>query len=346
MLAAVSDTLGAAAADDGARRVLEALEAAVTDASQLEGSVRHGGAAGLLGGRIMIERAPAALARTIATVLGAQLKELDRLAEAAAAEGVGLIAGWDVGGRAPLAKLYANASDAAAKIRSALAARLGLHGAPHVIGVNASAGGAQWKVYRQDPDTAALADEVGGAAPWLARLAEGLAVAGVASWDVGDGALTPRAFFVAIGTPDAQRARAVVDALPGGRDANFEAALGFDPGPVRSIGVSAGNREHWTVYFKPRRADDPVYALDPVAAFRVGDVEVGVYVEPLRPDGRAYATTDRYAISYRTRDGAPQRVAVEALMGWVVARVRAAERAGATSFDLSAPPEPWNAAGA
>ena len=69
---------------------------------------------------------------------------------------------------------------------------------------------------------------------------------------------------------------------------------------------------------------------------------MGVFVEPSDRAERAYARTERHAISVRAREGGPAPTWIEPLMAWVLDRVRAAERDEAPlASRLSNPPSPW-----
>ena len=83
-----------------------------------------------------------------------------------------------------------------------------------------------------------------------------------------------------------------------------------------------------------------MHRLGPVATFRAGDAEVGVFVEPSETTPRAFARTRSHAITLRVRQGTPERGAIEALGRWVAAQVEAGEHDGG-AFELGDPPAPW-----
>jgi hypothetical protein len=183
------------------------------------------------------------------------------------------------------------------------------------------------------------------AAVQLARaaLAEDACAGAVVSWSVSAKAATPRAFFVATRAGAETAIERLVSSLPGWNGARVPELLGFAPGAARSIGVSLQDGATFTVYFKPRGVA-PVARLEAAAQFRSGAVEVGLFIEPSELVERAFARSDRHALSYRAREGQPVPREIEALMHWACERMMAAERAG-SSPDAALldqpPPAPW-----
>jgi hypothetical protein len=335
-----------AAVDPAPRQALaEALRHGVTDLSQLEASVRIGPDGRARAGRVMIEAAPLAVVRATCHALGVTLSApAERLAEATAAEGLTLIAGWDVGAVHPRAKLYANASDAGPGVRRRLAQACGVGAlpapldAPHVIGLNLAPGSSETKLYVQGvapPPESAAAGRLDASAAAL-----GASAGTIVSWDLSDPP-TPRAFFVATRRDAAPGIARLLASLPGWSPEVLE-LLPFPPGTARSVGVSLRGPDELTVYFKPAGAAPPVALLDPTLRCRAGSVEVGIFVEPGREAPRAYLRTARHAVSYRPSEGEPDPALLRVLMTWVGARVRAAELSGRPpSALLVAPPPPW-----
>jgi hypothetical protein len=269
-------------------------------------------------------------------------------------ERVPLIAGWDLrgGGAARCVKLYVNASDASRAVRARLSAALAPDVAggddPAVLGMNARPDGVtETKIYRQSADAVTLASELGAAARSLAAAArqEGADAGGVVSFDATGAALRPRAFFVALREPLAGAQWQCVRSLPGYDAGRIAALLPFTPAPPRSIGISIGDGT-WTLYCKPQGSSRAPEALEPAAVFRLGDAEIGVFVEPTEHAARAFRRTERHAVSVRVRAGAaPAPQALESLIDWFTARLRAAERAGArVAAHLADPPAPWRLA--
>ncbi|APR79828.1 Hypothetical protein A7982_05175 [Minicystis rosea] len=348
-------------------RIEAALGAAVSEVGQLEASVR-GSTAGMRGARVMLERVPFGVVVAVAEALQVALPPaVHRVAEIAAADGLPLIGGWDITTEGPLVKIYLNASDASVTVRRALSERIGRVvpvpdiEAPHVIGLNVlRSGRLEVKAYQQDQDERRIAELAGSHAATesqtqrAARLAEralalGACAGAVLCWERdASGAARPRAFFVATrGGADAAIEQCVAD-LPGWDGAAVAALLPFAPGPARSIGVALQGPEAWTVYFKPAGGDRPVASLEPLARFRAGDAEVGIFVAPNELVERAFARTGRHALSFRCRHGAPPRRDIEALMAWAARRVQAAEASGQPPARLLAdtqhqrPPSPWH----
>jgi hypothetical protein len=362
-----SAPLSADAADALARRVASALVAdaradalaavlahGVRDAACYEASIRTTAGGAPSAGRMMIERASAAVVDAIATALGVALPPAAaQWLQAAGREGVPIIAGWDRrgGGAERCVKLYVNASDIAHAARAGLLAALApdlsnTAEPPAVIGMNARADGAiETKLYVQSADALALAERASAPAHRLAAAAraDGADAGGVLSFDVAGGALHARAFFVALREPAGESLWPCVRALPGFDAARIEALLPFAPAPPRSIGQSLDGGT-WTLYCKPLDSGRAPAALEPAAIFRLDDAEVGVFVEPTEHARRAFSRTERHAVSVRVRAGAPVPQALESLIGWFTETLRAAERAGG---DLAArfndPPTPWRA---
>jgi hypothetical protein len=340
-----------------------ALAACASDPAAYEASVRGGTGAALGAGRMMIEQASGDLLDAVAGALGVRLpRTAAQWLAAARSEKVPLIVGWDLrgGGEGRCAKLYVNASDASraarARLRRALLPALaGLEDAPAVLGMNVGAGGmVEIKVYTQSPDARALAAGRGEAAELLAAAAgaEGADAGGVLSHDVEGGTLRARAFFVALREPPNADGWRCVGSLPGYEPRRIESLLPFRPAPPRSVGVSLSSSSSplaprpsplaWTLYFKPRDSGAAPEALEPVAIFRAGGVEVGVFVEPTERAARAFRRTERHAVSVRVRDGKPAAGALEPLVDWFAARLSASEQNGrALAPRLSDPPAPW-----
>jgi len=360
-------------ADDLARRVAAALTvthtdllaaalaACVRDPASYEASVRGGGGAPRAG-RMMIERASPQVVDAVAQGLGVVLPPVAaHWMHAARQAGVPIIAGWDRrgGGGERCVKLYVNASDASEQARTRLRAVLVAslphgHQPPAVLGLNVRADGLiETKLYRQSADAMALAEGVGARPATLAAAAraERADAGGVLSYDVRDGDLYPRAFFVALREPRTATTWSCVGSLPGYEERALAPLLPFVPAPPRSVGVSLGN-DAWTVYYKPRGSGRAPEALEPVAVFRTAPatrdnrhtdaVEVGVFVEPVAYAERAFRRTERSAVSVRVRQGAPEPRTLEALVDWFTSRLRRAEADGRPlSAYLTAPPPPW-----
>lgn len=276
--------------------------------AQLEASVRAD-EGGLRGDRMMIERAGDGALDVVRAAFGVpRVAALADLEARIAALGVARIVGWDAtrGG----VKLYANASDAPARVREALGA--------HVVGVNALADGTvEIKRYHQRDDAAGLDP----AAERLVAAAGALAAGVVVSVD-DSGA--PRACFVALrpASPEALDA-AFAQVLPGFSFAAIEARAPFPPASPRSIGIAAGRLDAWTAYVKPRDADEPaVWSLEPAARIVVEGGELAVFLAPAAHAPRAYAIVDDQAVSYRIVAGAPTPEAIRETMDDVIARLR------------------------
>jgi hypothetical protein len=346
---------GRIAATVGARdaaALAQTLVENVGDVADYEGSVRGSTDGPPRAGRMMIERAAPELFPAIAAALGLVLPETaQRWMDSARREKVPLIAGWDLrgGGSQRCLKLYVNASDAGhdarARLRAALLPELASAGAePAVLGMNVRADGSvETKVYVQSADVIELADALAEHARRLAADArrERADAGAVLSFDVHEGVLTPRAFFVALREPDDRRWWRCARALPGCNVGTIDSLLPFAPAAPRSIGVSLSG-DAWTLYFKPRASRRAPEALEPSAVFRAGEAEVGVFVEPTEHAARAFRRTDLHAVSIRIRNGEPQRAALEHLVDWFVARLRIAEAHGAdVAGCLGDPPPPW-----
>lgn len=319
-----------------ARALAEAVAAALSTADP-EASLRIADGR-VRGGRMMLERADAACARRIAEGLALPWTPLaEAVVASCRALELPLITGWDVGAPAPVYKLYANASDASVERRQELGRRLGLSGGPpaHVVGLNVAREAAQLKVYRQ----AERLEAPGGApVPVPEAFAAIDAVAWVASHDVRGEAQPLRALFAAPAHDGAASAREALRALTGISWEALADRFPFAPGPLRQLGWSPSGAV--TVYAKRRGAAAPVHALSPVAVFRAGDVEVGLYVAPTADAPRAFVRTERHALTFRTRQGDPPGPAIEALGRWAAARVARAERRGERP-SFAGPPPPW-----
>lgn len=306
---------------------------------------------------MMFEGVPFDVVEALADALDTALPPLaSRLADAARAERLPLIAGFDA--VVPLVKLYVNASDASVPIRRRLRERAELTApaevldAPHIIGINARRDGPVGvKLYVQSRDEVELAALVAREIPFagdLARscVAERAGAGAVACWELSSAdTARPRAFFVAAREGSDAAVTRVAEALPSFHAGAVRAALPFAPGAARFIGVSAHAPPIFTLYFRPRGAS-PIVTLEPVARFRAGADEVGVFLEPIEHAGRFYACTSRHAVSYRRREGAPARAIIDALMLWVTSRVRSAEASdedpARTLTGPSGPPSPWH----
>jgi hypothetical protein len=170
---------------------------------------------------------------------------------------------------------------------------------------------------------------------------EGADAGGVLSFDVHEGTLRPRAFFVALREPMGVTAWCCVESLRGYQAHAVAALLPFAPAPPRSIGISLSD-DMWTLYFKPRDSSRAPDALEPVAIFRGNGVEVGLFVEPTEGAMRAFCRTERHAISVREREGVAEPHSIESLVQWFALRLRSAERDHVSvATRLDDPPPPW-----
>jgi hypothetical protein len=321
------------------------------DPASYEASVRGGKHCPLRAGRMMIERAADELLAAVAAAVDVTLPaDAAHWVERARHEGLPLIVGWDLRGRSSrrCVKLYVNASDAGQAVRARLLKTLVTEAAgdhlPAVLGMNMGADGqVETKLYEQAADTQGLAQRCGERALVLARAAsqEGADAGGVIAFDVHEGTLRPRAFFVALRDPPGATLWRCVESLPGYDAHAIAALLPFAPAPPRSVGISLHD-ETWTLYCKPNGSGHAPEALEPVAIFRADGVEVGVFVEPTERAARAFRRTDRHAISVREREGAPEPQAIESLVDWFASRLRGAERDGVPIVTrLDDPPSPW-----
>ncbi|MBO6933819.1 MAG: hypothetical protein JJ863_02550 [Deltaproteobacteria bacterium] len=303
-----------------AAAVVSALREAAIDATRLEASVRGDASGSAQGGRMMIERVRPSEARALIAALGLALEADDEaLCEWADANDQPMIVGWDVGRDPPVAKLYVNASDASEAKRRSLGAALGLAHAPHVVGVNLGSR-RETKVYEQQAEPPTDVPEA------LAAWAKDAAVAGwVISLDAP--ALTRRAVFAALqpteGAPELRT-------LPGWSEAAV-AALPFPIGFAKSVGYDTNGR--WVAYVKPAGATPAAHDLEPVVVLRSPSGEIGIFVEPL--GARAYLEVGAHALSYRLREGDPDRDAIDAAMQWAAGEVQR------TTPSWDSPPEPW-----
>jgi hypothetical protein len=347
----------AATVGSGAEGTLAtALAAGTSDPACYEASVRGGADTAPSAGRMMIECATRDVLVAIASALDLALPPAaDRWLAIAEHEGVPVIAGWDLrgGGEGRCAKLYVNASDASRTVREricdAALANLDLRGnPPAVVGMNARADGTvETKIYVQSADALALAQGHGKGARTLAATArdEGADAGGVLSYDAVGNRLEPRAFFIALREPADEAGWRCVRSLLGYDARAIESLLPFAPAAPRSIGISLAPHAsslRWTLYFKPRDSGRAPETLEPVAVYRAGDVEVGVFVEPTERAVRAFRRTERHAVSVRVRDGKPAAGALEPLVDWFTARLRVSESGGAgLAAYLADPPAPW-----
>jgi hypothetical protein len=333
------------------QRLIAAVATAGGSASQWEGSVRGGDGEPIVGGRRMIERATRPVVEAVWGALALPIVgEVHALLDAAGEQP--LIAGWDLGGR-PCAKLYVNASDADDDTRRALARQVGwvepddLPRPPHLLALNASAGGAlDRKAYVQRHDVGPSELGVHEASLRAGAHAAGLLGGVVQCWEVEHARPPrPRAFFVGLRHREAGCADELLHALPGWDEHAVTRALGFERGECRSIGVDvrAGARR-WTAYFKPRGHDVELWNLEPTVVYVADRFVVSAFLAPSEHCSRAFARTDRTAISFRGEGEAPRALS-EPLMRWVVQSVRQAE---ATNADvraaLACPPSPWRTA--
>lgn len=299
-----------------APRVLAALRRFGVGEGALEASARWTPGQPATGLRMMLEGLRPDAAQAVLACLPvpqAPLRAL--LAEAAEAP---VIVGWDCGRPEPVAKVYLNLSDRSAAERTALARRLGLPAAPHVLGRNVAGGRTETKVYVQQ---AALAPEAPAALRTLAQQA-GCAGAVLSHDLMPDGTLQLRALFVAPQRAD----RAVLAALPGWREAGFDRAIPYPWSQVRSVGVAADGGA-WVAYVKRRGAGAAMWQLEPAVCVRTTQGELGVHLEPAGAQ-RAYAYTERHALSYRLRAGTVDPAAVAEIMRWAYAAIRAWEAGG------------------
>jgi len=329
-----------------------AFAACAQSAACYEASVRALPGQPASAGRMMIEQASPSVLAAIASTIGVALPPAAaRWIELAHAQGVSIIAGWDLrgGGQERCVKLYFNASDAwrAAGARLYAAIAPGVPGGnerPAVVGMNVRADGiVETKLYVQSADAVTLANGLGQHAQALALSArrENADAGGVLSFDTGSGSLQPRAFFVALREPHDAAGWRCVQSLPGYDHDGVEGLLPFAPAPPRSVGVSLPGGG-WTLYFKPRHSGRAPEALEPVAVFSAGDAEVGVFIEPTKHAPRAFSRTEHHAVTVRLRRGVPPPLLIEALIGWFTAQLRLAERYGVRGGPyLTRPPEPW-----
>ena len=323
----------------------ESLRELTAEAIDAEASLRIAADGTVRGGRMMLERAGADVARRVARELGIPWVEVaTAVVDACEALRLPLIAGWDVGGAAPKYKLYANASDASEAKCAALVGRLGLSSTllrPTLVGINVASGGVEAKLYVQRTDLVELGLEV-EVPDVFARIE---AAAWVASYDVCGDDVTLRAVFAATVHGREESAEAALSSLAGVTWSALEQSFPFVPGPLRQLGWSPNGDV--TAYAKRRGRAAPVHALAPIAVFRCGAVEVGLYVTPTEGAPRAFVRTDEHALTFRSREGSPDSAALEALGAWAARQVAAGEGKGAvegTKFDT--PPADWKLVGA
>lgn len=300
----------------------------------LETSVRGGAGLPASGGRMMIERLAPELARSLLAPMVAFPSIADSLLRIATAEGLRVIGGWDTSSR-PLVKLYLNASDASLNVRARVRRELVSSSdegpeAPHVVGLNVSERDVEVKLYEQ---RATLWEDT---PPALRDWAAAQATSGfVRSWRLSGERAVPKAWFVGLrGEPAPSSSGA-----PGPDLASIMEAAPFPPGALTSLGISPPPAR-WTVYFKALGATAPSWSLDPIACFSDGHSEVGLYLEPMGHAKRAYAQTERWALSYRVREGAPAREEIHRLMAYYLRQVE--EHADDPVRHLHSPPEPWH----
>lgn len=305
-----------------------------------EASLRIAPDGSVRGGRMMLERVDAELARSVAEALTVPwVGACEALVGAADTLGLPLIVGWDLGRQTPLFKLYANASDASKKVRHELVRVLGASiDDAHLLGVNVGEGVLEWKAYQQSR----LRDDIRDAARLPSALAAVDAVAWVASYDLSSieephRAPRLRALFAAP-APSAQgRVAAAIHALTGSAWETLRATFPFVPGPIRQIGWAPSG--DITMYAKALGAAGAPEALSPTAVFARDELEVGLFLEGLAAP-RAYARTARHALTLRVRHGQPSPRDLDLLGRWATRRVEQAEREDrAPCFDD--PPTPW-----
>lgn len=314
--------------------------AELTDqALDAEASLRIGPDGSVRGGRMMLERAGADVARRIADGLALPwAPQAVAIVDACDVLRLPLIAGWDVGGATPKYKLYANASDASGAKGAELLRRCSVAPRPGaaIVGINVGHSGVETKLYVQRPSLA----DLGLALEVPAAFAAIEAAAWVASYDMGEGRGTLRSVFAATMHDREASAEAALRTLRGVDWASLEGSFPFAPGPLRQLGWAQSGEV--TVYAKRRGRAVPVHALAPLAVFRRGDCEVGLYVTPGADTPRAFLRTAASALSFRTRSGAPEAAALEALGAWAQERVAGVEElAGAEAADLRVPPGGW-----
>jgi len=316
------------------------LRELTAEAIDAEASLRITAGGAVRGGRMMLERAGADVARRVGRELGIPWVDgATAVVDACEALDLPLIAGWDVGGAALKYKLYANASDASEAKCAALVGRLGLSSGlprPTLVGINVASGAVETKLYVQRSKLVELDLDV--EVPDVFAQIE--AAAWVASYDVGGDDVTLRAVFAATVHGREGTAEAALSSLVGVRWSALEDSFPFAPGPLRQIGWA--DNGDVTVYAKRHGRAAPVFALAPLAVFRRGDVEVGLYVTPTDGAPRAFVRTDGHALTFRSRDGSPDAATLEALGAWAARQVAAGEGKGAveaTKFD--APPAGW-----
>ncbi|MBX3184942.1 MAG: hypothetical protein KF915_20135 [Polyangiaceae bacterium] len=349
-----------AVTSDAARALATTTLGVIRSPDSLEASIRVADGQ-VRGGRMMIERAPAELGRAIARSLGVpRLEACERVIEATEALSLPLIVGWDVASRSPLAKLYANASDAGEALRAELARRLGYESQrfdpessdvgtpqvagraawatspPHVVGLNAHQDGAQViKLYHQHrarPEIAVTLPsalrELTGASGW------------VVSHDLTPTGLALRAVFAATRHQNQEALEAACGELTG---QPFSALAAHFPFPVDTLRQLGWSPRGVTLYAKPAGTAHPVHALEPAAVFSAGAVEVGLFIEPSEHTPRAYLRTRAHALSFRARSAEESPTLLAQLGAWAAARVSEWEAlpGRAASPDLSEPPAPW-----
>ncbi len=357
--AGLVSSLQGAVTSDAARALAQSALSVIRGPDSLEASIRVADGE-VRGGRMMIERAPAELGRAIVRALGVpSLAPCERVIGAAEALKLPLIVGWDVASRSPLAKLYANASDAGEALRSELAQRLSCLvspepsgtstpraaaaaaaawalSPPHVVGLNLHQDGEQViKLYHQQRARPELTVTLPSA---LTALTE--ASGWVVSHDLTAAGLVLRAVFAATRHQSHGALEAACAALTG---QPFSALAAHFPFPVDTLRQLGWSPRGVTLYAKPAGAAHPVHALEPAAVFRAGAVEVGLFIEPSEHTPRAYLRTRAHALSFRARSTEESPALLAELGAWAAARVSEWEaRPGRSgSADLSAPPAPW-----
>lgn len=331
-------------------RILDAVRLCQIGVGQLEASVRyHPGKGTVVGERMMIEQAPRALAESIVGAFGVRAPPaFTHLLDVAQDEKLPLITGWDLGAATPVAKLYVNASDLETADRRRLADRIRPEvgelpaGAGHVFGFNVGDGLTEFKCYEQVARFGELAEGLGPAAQQLVQAVKksSLAVGAVVAWDVlPNERPCRRAFFLALRNAEPQDVYPMLDDLSGIDAGALAQALPFEVGPVTTVGISLRGPPRITVYV--RREPLERWTVEPVAVFALGEHEISIFLDPVVASMRAYRVTKHHRVSFRARGPEATSALVDALMRWVVARVRAAEANDIERAFDQPPPAPW-----
>lgn len=341
------------AADGDPQRAMERVETSVR--------VRDDG---VDGHRFLIERIDAEAAAVLSGVLGVPPGDAGRAIVAACEEaGVPLVAGWDAGARAPVLKLYANATSAPLETRRTVAAqlarRLGVAlpdgPPPHLVGANVGASRVELKAYvehLEHVDALAAARALPPRASALLGRVRSLArtEAAIVTYDLASSAARARAFVVGIAEP---RARAL--ALPrtgvdpvvaslaaplGARPADLERAIAAPRSMLTYVGTSLAGKPTLTAYVRPLTGAGTALGCAPPACrvLVAADVELELVVGPASPASEAFVVVTGTALSYRARRGAPRKVDVHRLMAWAERLVREGRTDDLATLE---PPPPW-----